>query len=75
MDNDLAPTDSEEEEDELLLLVFPTLLLASRKRKTPYNTSKLTGAEYICEILEGHQKNVKMILEWSPYFCHIFRLS
>jgi hypothetical protein len=49
-------TDSEEEEDEeIIMLIFRALYAASSRAKTPCHTSKLSGAEYTCELLEGHQ--------------------
>ncbi|XP_040385299.1 uncharacterized protein LOC121055969 [Oryza brachyantha] len=47
----------EEEDDEMMLLIFPALYLAStRPNKIPCHTSKLSGAEYISELLNGHPR-------------------
>ena len=39
-----------------MILIFPTLYAASTRAKTPCHTSKLSSAEYTCELLEGHQR-------------------
>nr|XP_020165865.1 putative nuclease HARBI1 [Aegilops tauschii subsp. strangulata]XP_045087833.1 putative nuclease HARBI1 [Aegilops tauschii subsp. strangulata] len=63
-------TDSEEEE-EIMFLVFPTLYcISSRREKIPYNTSILTGAKYIREILDGHPQRCPDILRMES---HIFQ--
>lgn len=66
-------TDSEEEEEEeMMFLVFPTIYcISSRREKIPVNTSILTGAKYIREILDGHPQRCLDILRMES---HIFQL-
>jgi hypothetical protein len=53
MEDDIrTETDSEEEADELMMLIIPALVAST---KTPCHTSKLSGAEYTSELLEGHK--------------------
>ncbi|WVZ93069.1 hypothetical protein U9M48_039082 [Paspalum notatum var. saurae] len=59
-------TDSEEEEDEMMMLIFPALYYASTRSKTPCHTSKLSGAEYTCELLEGHERRSYENLRMEP---------
>ncbi|KAL6847160.1 hypothetical protein ACP4OV_023013 [Aristida adscensionis] len=67
----VSESDSEEEEDEeIMMLIIPALYVASTKTKTPCHTSKLTGAEYISELLKGHPIRCYNNLRMEP---HIFQ--
>jgi len=60
-------TDSEEEEEEeMKMLIFPSLYVASTRSKTPCHTSKLSGSEYTCELLEGHERRSYENLRMEP---------
>ncbi|BAF08282.1 uncharacterized protein [Oryza sativa Japonica Group] len=46
-------TDSEEDEDDdMMFFILPTLYLVSTGSEEPCHTSKFSGAEWICEVLE-----------------------
>jgi hypothetical protein len=64
-------TDSEEEDEEIIMLIFPALSAASSRAKTPCHTSKLSGAEYTCELLEGHQSRSYHNLRMEARICQM----
>ncbi|OEL17076.1 hypothetical protein BAE44_0021904 [Dichanthelium oligosanthes] len=68
MEDDIrTEIDSEEEEDdEMMMLIVPALYVASIGSKTPCHTSKLSGAEYTCEVLEGHKRRAFENLRMEP---------
>ncbi|KAL6909746.1 hypothetical protein ACP4OV_001405 [Aristida adscensionis] len=60
----------EEDDDEFVLLVLPMLYLAAekeeRKNKRPCYTSALSGAEWIREMIEGHESCCRSELRMEP---------
>lgn len=68
MEDDIrTETDSEEEDDELMMLIIPALVASTKtKTKTPCHTSKLSGAEYTSELLEGHKRRSHHNLRMEP---------